>query len=129
MNDAILAILIVVLGVIAFCVPFFTRPRYRILEVEHKNGEIDYTVQFSRVFGLPGTWVIVQVCMGYYRIVLRGCDLEAAKYYVRSFEIEDAKERARKTKRKYMLENKLEIAIHRRLNLINGENLTTDELL
>ena len=28
-----------------------------------------------------------------------------------------------------MLENKLEIAIHRRLNLINGENLTTDKLL
>ena len=27
-----------------------------------------------------------------------------------------------------MLENKLEIAIHRRLNLINGENLTADEL-
>ena len=39
------------------------------------------------------------------------------------------KEEENLKERKYMLENKLEIAIHRRLNLINGENLTTDELL
>lgn len=100
MNNAILAILIVALGIIAFSIPFFTRPRYRILEVEHKNGEIDYTVQSSHVFGLPGTWTTEEIFMGYYSIVLRGCDLEAAKNYVKRFEIEDAKKRGRKTKRK-----------------------------
>lgn len=100
MIEPIITVSIVVLEVIVFCIPFFTRPKYRILEVEHKNGEIDYTVQSSRMFGLPGTWTTEEICMGHWILVLRGCDLEAAKNYVRQFEKEDAEERGRKPKRK-----------------------------
>ena len=100
MNNAILAILIVVLGVIAFCIPFFTRPRYRILEVEHKNGKVDYTVQSSSFLGLPGTWVTVKISMGYWTIVLRECDLKAAKDYVRRFENEETQKVGKRIKRK-----------------------------
>ena len=100
MNDAILAIFIVVLGIIAFSIPFFTRPRYRILEVEHKNGEIDYTVQSSHVFGLPGTWATVDIFMGYWTLRLKGCDLEAAKRYVAQFEKEDEEKRRYRVKKK-----------------------------
>ena len=104
MNDAILAIFIVVLGIIAFSIPFFTRPRYRILEVEHKNGEIDYTVQSSRVFGLPGTWATEEICMGYWTLVLKGCDLEAAKRYKAQFEKEDEEKRSYRVKKKRIYE-------------------------
>lgn len=104
MNDATLAISIVVLGVIGFCIPFFTRPRYRILEVEHKSGKIDYTVQSSRVFGLPGTWVTEEICMGYWTLVLKGCDLEAAKRYKAQFEKEDEEKRSYRVKKKRIYE-------------------------
>jgi hypothetical protein len=104
MNDAILAIFIVVLGIIAFSIPFFTRPRYRILEVEHKSGKIDYTVQFSRVFGLPGTWVTEEICMGCWTLVLKGCDLEAAKRYKAQFEKEDEEKRSYRVKKKRIYE-------------------------
>lgn len=98
--DAYIAILIVVLGVIGFCIQFFTRPRYRIVEVEHKNGEIDYNVQVSCMFGLPGTWSIVEIDMCLYNLRLKGCDLEAAKRFKAQFEKEDEDERGRKVKRK-----------------------------
>ena len=104
MNNAILAIFIVVLGIIVFSIPFFTRPRYRILEVEHKDGEVDYTVQFSRVFGLPGTWVTEEICMGYWTLVLKGCDLEAAKRYKAQFEKEDEEKRSYRVKKKRIYE-------------------------
>ena len=104
MNDAILAIFIVVLGIIAFSIPFFTRPRYRILEVEHKNGEIDYTVQSSRVFGLPGTWSIVEIDMCLYSLRLKGCDLKTAKRYKAQFEKEYEKKRSYRVKKKRVYE-------------------------
>lgn len=98
--DAYIAISIVVLGVIGFCIQFFTRPRYRIVEVEHKSGKIDYNVQVSYLFGLPGTWVTEEICMGYWILVLKGCDLKSAKRYVTQFEKEDEEERGYKVRRK-----------------------------
>ena len=98
--DAYIAVSIVVLGVIGFCIPFFTRPRYRILEVEHKSSKIDYTVQSSRVFGLPGTWITEKIFMGYWNLVLKGCDLKSAKRYVTQFEEEEAKKRGYRVKKK-----------------------------
>lgn len=100
----IIVISIVILGFIAFFTSFFTCPRYRILEVEHKSGEIDYSVQVSYLFGLPGTWVIKEICMGYYILRLKGCDLKAAKRYVTQFEEKEAKKRGYKVKKKKVIE-------------------------
>ena len=72
------------------------KTKYRIVEVEHVNGEIDYTVQ-SSIF--PGIWSTIEIFTGLYSYYLKGCDLEAAKSYVSQFEEEDEKRRGEKVKK------------------------------
>ena len=96
--DGIVAVSILLIAVLLSSIPLFTRPRYRILEVRHRNGEIDYTIQQSKVFGFPGTWTTCEI--DFYCLVLRSCDLEAAKNFVKRFEEEDAEKRGRKVIKK-----------------------------
>ena len=63
--------------------------RYKIVEVTHANGEVDYTIKTSS-FPFYFLWVTVEVSYGYYSVVMRGVGtLEHAKELVEQYKEND----------------------------------------
>lgn len=63
--------------------------KYKIVEVTHANGKIDYTIKTSS-FPFYFLWVTVEVSYGYYSVVMRGVGtLEHAKELVEQYKEND----------------------------------------
>lgn len=63
--------------------------KYKIVEVTHANGEIDYTIKTSS-FPLYFLWVTVTEDYGLYSVNMRGIEsLERAKEFVSKYEKSD----------------------------------------
>lgn len=66
--------------------------KYKIVEVIHANGEIDYTIKQS-IYPFYFIWSTVEICYGYYNVVMKGIKtLEHAKELVKQYEENDRKE-------------------------------------
>ncbi len=78
--------------------------RYKIVEVTHANGEVDYTIKTSS-FPFYFIWVTVEVSYGYYSVVMRGVGtLEHAKELVEQYKKNDEMGRGKRITKKKTIE-------------------------
>ena len=87
----VFSILIIFAIVVAFMIYGHYRipAKYKIVEVTHANGKVDYTIKTSS-FPFYFIWVTVEVSHGYYFVVMRGVEtLEHAKELVEIYKEND----------------------------------------
>jgi len=66
--------------------------RYKIVEVTHANGEVDYTIKTSS-FPFYFIWVTVKEDYGLYLVKMKGVEsIERAKEFISKYEESDRKE-------------------------------------
>lgn len=70
--------------------------RYKIVEVTHANGEVDYTIKTSS-FPFYFLWVTVEEDYGLYSVRMKGVEsIERAKEFISKYEESDRKERGKR---------------------------------
>ena len=70
--------------------------RYKIVEVTHANGEVDYTIKTSS-FPFYFLWVTVEEDYGLYSVRMKGVEsIERAKEFISKYKESDRKERGKR---------------------------------
>lgn len=70
--------------------------KYKIVEVTHANGEVDYTIKTSS-FPFYFIWVTVEEDYGLYSVRMKGVEsIERAKEFISKYEESDRKERGKR---------------------------------
>jgi hypothetical protein len=106
MNVVIIAfiVLLVILFWIVLYVHYFCEEHLRIVEVEYRDGDKDYTIESSTFFGLPGTWSTKTINIGYTLVFLDGFTLEQAKARLESLKEDRKKILGKRIKNKSVIE-------------------------
>lgn len=85
---SVLAIFLVIL-ILMFYGHYRKPARYKIVEVTHANGEVDYTIKTSS-FPFYFIWVTVEEDYGLYSVRMRGVEsIERAKKFISKYEESD----------------------------------------